>query len=197
MTLYTLLQDYLVNEEVILPSIDFILSHLYGQFRLFPRKVMTLNSRGQVTIFSKQELVKRYQESHFVDSRINAYAEVDEEGLIFQNTPSFLFIDLDMSSFSNKASLDKELTRVLEKIRQKIDGCPTVLWSGGGYHIYQPLRPPKDKGGIEVAFELIIEFQSFSMLDKDLTTEFMRFASKYFSEKRDPNNHPSIKSCLL
>ena len=69
---------------------------------------------------------------------------------------------------------------------------PTVLWTGNGYHIYQPMNG--------IVFEEYKTFYKFlPYLDgKDLTTEFLRFSEKYFTEDcSDPNHMPSIKSSLI
>ena len=64
---------------------------------------------------------------------------------------------------------------------------PTVLWTGGGYHIYQSIR------GIELDY-----YKDFEFFDLNLFNEFLRFTKKFLSfDKSDKNNNPSLKSCLL
>jgi hypothetical protein len=56
-------------------------------------------------------------------------------------------IDLDLRDFEGGDSkkeklLEKVLNKALEKIKKEegsIGGNPTVLWTGNGYHIYQPV----------------------------------------------------------
>jgi hypothetical protein len=61
------------------------------------------------------------------------------------------------------------------------------LFTGGGYHIYQPVNCP-------TALENITEFQKFEKPSQ----EFLRFAKDNLSNgKADKNNNPSFKSCLL
>ena len=45
----------------------------------------------------------------------------------------------------------------------------------------------------------ITEFNEFlPYVNNDLTTEFMRFAAKYFTNnQKDPKHNPSTKSCLI
>ena len=66
-----------------------------------------------------------------------------------------------------------------------------MLWTGNGYHIYQPVR-----GFI---LEEIDRFAS--LIDpnkKDLTSRFMQFAESFITDKKgDPQHRPSIKSCLI
>lgn len=69
---------------------------------------------------------------------------------------------------------------------------PTILQTGNGYHIYQPIDG--------IIFEEHKQFYDFlPYLDgKDLTTEFMRFAEKTISEgKADQGHNPSINNCMV
>jgi nucleoside-diphosphate-sugar epimerase len=61
-----------------------------------------------------------------LDCRISAYTELDD-------TPNFIFIDID--------SLDFAVTEnVLKKCRE-FELVPTVIFTGSGYHVYQPVTP--------------------------------------------------------
>ena len=40
----------------------------------------------------------------------------------------------------SKRKLDYILKETLKKIEKEINGFPTVLWIGDGYHIYQPIN---------------------------------------------------------
>jgi hypothetical protein len=69
-----------------------------------------------------------------------------------------------------------------------LEGHPTVLWTGGGYHIYQPIET--------IIFEQYRDFNEFK--EYNLFNEFVRFAKSFLSyDKADKNNNPSLKSCLL
>jgi hypothetical protein len=63
---------------------------------------------------------------------------------------------------------------------------PTVLWSGKGVHIWQPVE------------SIILEQESkFAQFDRPSQT-FLKFAAQYLSNhKSDTNNNPAFKSCLL
>jgi hypothetical protein len=67
---------------------------------------------------------------------------------------------------------------------------PTVLWTGNGYYIYQPIH-----GFI---LEHIDRFERLiDSSKKDLTSRFMQFAESFLLTKKcDPQHRPSIKSCL-
>jgi hypothetical protein len=100
-------------------------------------------------------------------------------------------IDIDLKDFASKDKLDLALNRVLKKIESKMRGHPTVLWTGNGYHIYQPVT-----GFIleeEEVFAKIIDPNG-----KDLTTKIMQFAEEFLINKKGDRQHrPSINSCLV
>jgi ferric iron reductase protein FhuF len=87
--------------------------------------------------------------------------------------------DLDLKDFadeedSNKKEntaflLEKALNKTLQKIKETIGGNPTVLWTGNGYHIYQPVSR-----FILEKYETFYEFTKY--VDKDLTSMFIQFA---------------------
>ena len=72
-------------------------------------------------------------------------------------------------------------------MKEKLGGAePTVLWSGNGYHVYQPTD----------AF-VLEGFDIFSGFDHPSRT-FLKFAEQYFSSgKADPAHSPSFKSCMI
>jgi hypothetical protein len=81
------------------------------------------------------------------------------------------------------------LTLSLLNIKKRLDGFPTVLWTGNGYHIYQPLQDTQ-----ETKFE---DISDFNFVDSP-GNKFLRFAKDYLSSGyADKCNNPSIKSCLL
>lgn len=108
-------------------------------------------------------------------------------------------IDLDLKDFDNRKTLDKQLKNILKRLSERFQDArfngkahPTVLWTGNGYHIYQPIDG-------KVLEEELTFFNFLPYLDgHDLTTEFLRFAEEFFTNgKADPQHSPSIKSCLI
>ena len=66
-----------------------------------------------------------------------------------------------------------------------------MLWTGNGYHIYQPVS-----GFILEEYETFYEFTKY--LDKDLTSMFIQFAEEYLTDySADRLHNPTVKSCLL
>jgi hypothetical protein len=168
-------------------GLDFILSHL-EEPTIFPRTIMTKKLGYQRIVYSKERVLEHFIESDFIDCRINAFPSL-KEGATWP--PNFLFIDLDLDDFKSEKFLRLVLDKILKNIKEKLgndDECfPTVLETGGGYHIYQPVYCP-------TALENIAEFNGF---DKP-SEQFLRFAKDNLSKgKADKQNNPSFKSCLL
>jgi len=178
----------LFNNQEVKEGIEFLLSHFEGRQRLFPRMMSTFATNcGQFIVYNKEQIFQTCKKSNFIDCRLNAYP-VLEEGLL--QAPNLIFIDLDLPTKykDNFKTLNKNLNKTLNIIKQKLHGCvPTVLWSGNGYHIYTVLdvRP----------LELIQELKEISNEPSKL---FLRFAETNFTNKKNDSQHnPSLKSCML
>ena len=105
-------------------ALEFILTHFEGID--FPRRISTKTTEGrQVLVNDKPEALARFKQANQLDCRISAYTDLDD-------TPNFLFIDIDNLDFST-------IEKVLKKCRD-FEYFPTVLFTGNGYHIYQPVR---------------------------------------------------------
>jgi Primase X len=187
------------DDDRIKESLEFILSHL--QEPIFPRKIMTKDLGYQLEVFGKQEALGYFKSSRYEDCRINAYPPFTQYHGINRTPISFLMIDLDLKDFvrvgdsQNKEEekiLEKALNKTLENIKESIDGNPTVLWTGNGYHIYQPVSG----GFILEEYKTFYEFTKY--FDKDLTSLFIQFAEEYFTDNTaDRLHNPTVKSCLL
>jgi hypothetical protein len=81
-----------------------------------------------------------------------------------------LYIDLDRNNFKNDKSFELALYNTLKNIKEKLNGYPTVLFTGGGYHIYQPVDIP-------TVLENITEFKEFARPSE----QFLRFVKDYLS----------------
>jgi Primase X len=178
-------------------GLDFILNHF--QEPIFPRKIMTKDLGYQLEIFNKQEALEYFKGSRYEDCRINAYPPFTEYQGINRTPISFLMVDLDLKDFggpeakNTKKSLEKSLNKALDRIKEEegIGGNPTILWTGNGYHIYQPVS-----GLILEEYETFYEFTKY--FDKDLTSMFIQFAEEYFTDYTADRQHkPTVKSCLL
>src|SRR5215204_2990489 len=84
--------------DAVRDGFEFLLTHFQGP--LFPRTISTKKTEGrQILVFSREEVLARFRESNFLDCRINAYPDHTGFGGINRQAPSFIFIDLDRSSF--------------------------------------------------------------------------------------------------
>jgi hypothetical protein len=175
-----------ISNKEIEKRLDFILSHL-EEPTFFPRTIMTKKLGYQRLVYSKERALEHFIDSDFIDCRINAYPYLTEYKDVPRYKPDFLFIDLDRKNFKTKKSFELSLYNTLKNIKEKLNGYPTVLFTGGGYHIYQPVDIP-------TALENITEFKEF---DKP-SEQFLRFAKDFLSNnKADKQNNPSFRSCLL
>jgi len=160
-------------DDEIEAGLEFILTH-FSAFA-FPRTISTKTTQGrQVYVNNQVEALARFKQAYYMDCRINAYSKHDIKG-----DPNFIFIDIDRT---NQKLIDKILNRKLHSI----EAHPTVLFTGSGYHIYQPIE--------SVCIDELATFSDFSEPSK----QFLKFAETYLSYyKCDPNHNPSFKSCMV
>jgi hypothetical protein len=156
-------------------GLDFILGHFAAL--AFPRMISTNTTEGrQVCVNNRAEALARFKQANYMDCRINAYSKHDIRG-----NPNFIFIDIDCT---DKALLDTILTGKI----QCIEAHPTVLFTGSGYHIYQP---------IECGVKSIDELGTFSNYNEP-SKRFLKFAEIYLSNNKcDHNHNPSFKSSMV
>jgi hypothetical protein len=185
------------DDKVIREGIDFILSHF--EEPLFPRTISTFaTNNAQITVYDRQGIFEYFKAANYLDCRINAYPAHSEYKGINRQPANFLFIDMDLKDFKSSDALDRtknNTLRKIEKVLGKDTGKPTVLWTGNGYRIYQPLE-----GFLLEEYDVCAEFADSwkKQKNKDLTTVFMYFAERYFTDNRNDSQHtPTIKSCML
>ena len=131
-------------------------------------------------------MLKAYKESKFVDCRVNAYPSYTEYRGLQRYPPNFIFADLDLTLIRTEQVFEKTLSETLRFISFKLNGSPTVLWTGNGYHIYQPIDA--------LVLEQFSQFDEF----ENPSLKFIRFAEFYLtSGKSDPSHSPSFKSCMI
>ena len=59
--------------------------------------MMTLTSKGPMSINSKEEISQRCREADYKECLINAYPEILENNGALIQSPNFILIDLDLS----------------------------------------------------------------------------------------------------
>jgi hypothetical protein len=166
-------------------GLDFILQHFSTP--LFPRNIMTQRLGRQVLALNKEEAIKHFTESHFLDCRISAYPPNSGFG-INMIAPSLIFVDLDTSRFTSERAYKLALSRTLTNIKSNLNSLPTVLWSGNGNHIIQP-----------ISALVLEELDLFSTFDKP-SVNFLRWAEQFLSNgKSDPDHTKTLSfgNCLL
>jgi hypothetical protein len=163
--------------------------------------MMTFKSNGQFAVTTREEMLRRCEQSDYKDCRINAYPEIIEKDGMLVQPPNFIFIDLDLANFDyNINRLDKVKNSTLRKMA--IMSCfPTVLWTGNGYHIYLPLQTP-----VLDNQQHIFSKEKFPNLFANkgkyshycVSEVFMQFTKDYFTNgKSDPQHRPKYKTCLI
>lgn len=99
-------------------------------------------------------------------------------------------LDLDRFDNSSKVELDQALNKTLQNIKYKLGyACnPTVIWSGHGYHIYQPAEP--------FVLEQEVQFAKFDQPSRRL----IQFAEQHLSDNKSDPCHSfvmSFNNCML
>ncbi len=166
-------------------NLEFILWHFKEP--IWPRTISTRRTRNtQVLVFDEDEAYKKFQESDFVDCRINAYRDFTEYKGINRQPSDFIFIDIDFNNFGNTGTVEDALAITLKNIDSIFGGQPTILETGNGYHVYQPIESP-----------ILEQIELFSKFDEP-SVGFLKFAEKKLSNnKSDPSHNPTFKSCLV
>jgi hypothetical protein len=173
--------DFSFSFSQVESGLEFILRHLSGP--QFPRCIMVPTRRGQKEVPDKDTALIYFQGAFRQDCRISSFYPG-------QKNPDLIFIDLDRKDFKSDRAFKAALTKILKHIEKKIGGHPTVLWSGRGCHIVQPIDCPIDLDNTDKFPPLV--------RDKDVNKAFLQFAAEYLSNnKKDGCNNTSLKSCLL
>jgi Primase X len=178
-------------ENEVIQGLEFLLSQLINETK-WPRTVATkLTDNAQIIVYSKEEALKMYKDSNYIDCRISAYPyNKDTKVQIID----FVLIDLDLSSFSgSRQLLDKWLVKISKHIKEIFgsDFKLTIIWSGRGYHIYLHFKP------LEYILE---ESQEFITYSREPSIEFLRFIERYLSLGKCDSSHNSsvaFSNCML
>jgi hypothetical protein len=103
--------------------------------------------------------------------------------------PGLIMIDIDKSRCQTDRALRIVLSKTLTNIREMLGGSyPTVLWTGNGYHVIQPIEA--------VVLEEIKDFNEFVQPSMN----FLRFAEwKLSNGKMDVQHNRTVSfgNCLL
>ena len=154
-------------------GLDFILQHF--QEPIWPRRISTYKTENkQFEVNSKDEVLRHFKESDYLDCRISAFGRNETEN----EWPNLIFVDLD-----NISALDE----VRALFYKTIKAVPTVLHTGNGLAIIQPIDIISLKGAAHDETRI-----------EEPAKIFLSFAERYLTNSKcDTGNHPSLKSCLI
>jgi hypothetical protein len=177
-------------------GLEFILRHLSPPH--FPRNIMTYSLGRQILVHSKEETMRHYIESKIVDCRISAYppssstptsARYLNDGLM---APNLIMIDIDKSRFITERAYKLAVSKTLKNIEVELNGKPTVIWSGNGSHIIQPMTA--------CALEDLDLFSPVVVGADHPSVKYLRWAEEYLSNgKSDPAHSRTLSfgNCML
>jgi Primase X len=172
------------NDLVVAEGLDFILSHF--EEPMWPRTIFTYTLGRQLVVYSKQEALARFKQTNLLDCRINAYPDYTGFENINRQAPDFILIDIDRSRFKTDRQFLLAVNKTCKIIKELLGDKPTILWTGNGVHIYQPVE-----GFVLELERLFSEFNQPSQ-------SFLKFAAQHLSNnKSDLQNNPAFRSCLV
>jgi len=153
-------------------GLDFILGHFETGF---PRTISTQKTQNrQVLVYSKVDALKFFEQSNLLDCRISAFSKTEQEQLI----PNLVFVDLDDRT---------TLKETLALFHKTIKGNPTVIDTGNGYAIIQPIKTDPWN---------TINYNG--MTGEELSKVFLSWSERYLTNyKCDSGNHPSLRNSLI
>jgi hypothetical protein len=158
---------------------------------MFKRRIATLiTDGGQFPVDSIEQIISAYDRAERKDCRLNGFA-FDPENKLRQG-PSLIFGDVDNHD-------QYELKKILKRMKEKlIVAYPTIIDSGRGFHIIQPLDVSTFSDTLPPDWFVKAQEQKWSGFAKGITDEYLRFGERFLTGKEaDPCHSPSIKSCLL
>ena len=161
------------------------MKNLYGLGQYQPEPL----KEGRSLFITGRKHLQGSKLPNFLDCRISAYPGYVEFKGINRQPPNFIFVDLDRSGFKTEMAHRSALSFTLKNIKEKLGGNPTVLWSGNGYHIYQPVE----------AF-VLEQLEGFSKFEQPSSKLFLRFAEWHLSNGKSDSAHNttvSFKNCML
>jgi hypothetical protein len=176
-------------------GLEYVLTHCVPSEDgvIFPRKIYTHDLSYQREVCNKNEAMYYFEKSKYLDCRVGAYPDqpvlTKYFGIENRIPPSLIMIDIDKSQFQTDRALRTALSKTLSNIREMLGSArPTVLWTGNGYHVIQPIEG--------VVLEDIEDFNEFVQPSMN----FLRFTEwKLSNGKMDfqHNKTVSFGNCLL
>jgi hypothetical protein len=173
----------------------FLLGHLVPVPH-FPRNIMTHRLGRQILVHSMEEAIRYYRESQFLDCKISAYppppSTLSTKYLGNGLAPNLIMIDIDKSRFATERAYEQALSKTLKNIESELSSKPTIIWSGNGNHIIQPMDG--------VILEELDLFDPAVIGTDQPSVKFLRWTEEYLSGgKSDPAHTKTLSfgNCML
>lgn len=173
-------------------GLKLIIRHFDPTEPLWSRTISTPATGGkQIVVNSFEEAMAWVKAADFLDCRISAYPIYRDEyvkrtGIVF--VPSLLLCDLDKEHFRTAEEFEAAADKTLVNFKEILGARPTVLWTGGGYHIIQPQSA--------IAIEKIEDFNQFA----EPSRKFLHFEEWLMTDGKADQTHNrtvSFKNCML
>jgi Primase X len=140
--------------------------------------------------------MRYYRESEFLDCRISAYppppSTLSTKYLGNGLAPNLIMIDIDKSKFTTEQAYELAISKTLKNIKVELNGNPTVIWSGNGCHIIQPMDA--------IVLEELDLFSLAVTGTDHPSVKFLRWTEDYLSNGRSDPAHSrtlSFGNCML
>jgi hypothetical protein len=161
----------------------------------FPWRISTyLTNKGQIPVSSREEALARFKQSNLLDCAISAFpfpvpqiTAVDGK-LINAQIPYFFLSDIDRKDFKTYKLLQQCLQNTLQNYKTILHGAnPTVLWTGGGYHLHQALDA-------DIILETVDIFKEFD----EPSAKLMGYLERLLTDgKCDSGHNTSFGNCMI
>jgi Primase X len=176
-------------------GLEFMLRHV-APIPYFPRNIMTHKLGKQILVHSIEDTMNHYRESEFLDCRISAYppppSTLSTKYLGNGLAPNLIMIDIDRLRFTTERAYELAVSKTLKNIESELSSEPTVIWSGNGSHIIQPMEA--------VILEELELFSPTVIGTDQPSVKFLRWTEEYLSGgKSDPAHTKTLSfgNCML
>jgi hypothetical protein len=136
----------------------------------------------------------RFVQANLLDCKISAYPWYadTENGRKNANkqAPNLIFIDHDFKDFRSEKAFNKAVDTTVSNIANDLGGRPTVIGSGHGCHVYQPIDVPT-----------LENYQEFlDLANGQPSRRFLQYMESRLSGTKSDSCHNhtmSLRNCML
>jgi hypothetical protein len=137
----------------------------------FPREIMTAKTGGQITVRSREELLRELERADYRDCFIRSHTHEDaKKGILY-----LMFIDIDLEGRLEEAR--KGAAETSARIEEMFGVRPHVQFSGAkGYHVILPLEPVRleSADAARTALKLAQTYLSNNLCDRHVAGDVVR-----------------------